>query len=744
VKIIGYSDPMSTAPGEVVRFMVSTELPSYRADLVRLIQGDDRPEGPGFKEELIEVACAGEYKGQVQAIHPGSYIEVAHSDVLMPLDGISIAAWIWPTLPMGGRQTIVARFGSRPGSGYSLGIAEGGHVEFQLGTPRGLLTLRSNSPLRARQWYFVGCSYDASTGTARLVKTLETSWPLPDRHDVVQSVLETGALIQNGGLLHLGAAQGSSGADRTAVEAHFNGKIDSPRVFDRSLVPDELELLRAGQISESIRASIVAQWDFAAEPSSDKIVDTSGHGNHGKAVNAPMRAVTGHNWSGAVLDPARAADQYGAIWFHADDLDDANWQPSFELRIPATLRSGVYAARLRGSDGSEDYVPFFVRASRSRLAAPILVLMPTFTYLAYGNEHFHNVRYVDWSHATTRPLDLSPQDRYVASRSDLGPSLYDLHPDGSPACYSSRLRPILNMRPKLVSYWNGAARHFGADLYLLDWLENEGYRYDIATDEDLDQHGVELLARYSVVLTGTHPEYASSNMIQGIRQYLDTGGRLMYLGGNGFWWVTSMDQRRRHLIEVRKEDPTGVIPGLGVAAGEHYHSTTGEPGGLWRLRGQGPEKLFATGFTSQGFDRAEGYRQQPDSRNPKVSFIFEGIAPDETIGDFGLALGGAAGDEFDRVDFDLGSPPQTLVLASSGGHNEYCLNFGFVYEPSAVYATRVRADLAFYETSGGGAVFSVGSMCWCASLSHNGYANNVARITRNVLNEFLTRVPNPT
>jgi len=102
-----------------------------------------------------------------------------------------------------------------------------------------------------------------------------------------------------------------------------------------------------------------------------------------------------------------------------------------------------------------------------------------------------------------------------------------------------------------------------------------------------------------------------------------------------------------------------------------------------------------------------------------------------------------AGDEFDRVDFDLGSPPQTLILASSSGHNEYCLNFGFAYEPSEIYATRVRADLAYYETAGGGAVFSVGSMCWCASLSHNAYANNVATITKNVLDEFLRRGLNP-
>ncbi len=49
----------------------------------------------------------------------------------------------------------------------------------------------------------------------------------------------------------------------------------------------------------------------------------------------------------------------------------------------------------------------------------------------------------------------------------------------------------------------------------------------------------------------------------------------------------------------------------------------------------------------------------------------------------------------------------------------------------------MRADLTYFETPEGGAVFSTGSIDWTASLSHNGYDNNVARITGNVLQRFL-------
>jgi hypothetical protein len=41
----------------------------------------------------------------------------------------------------------------------------------------------------------------------------------------------------------------------------------------------------------------------------------------------------------------------------------------------------------------------------------------------------------------------------------------------------------------------------------------------------------------------------------------------------------------------------------------------------------------------------------------------------------------------------------------------------------------------------GQAVLSTGSIAWCGSLSHNGYANNVARITANVLRRFIDPTP---
>ena len=48
-----------------------------------------------------------------------------------------------------------------------------------------------------------------------------------------------------------------------------------------------------------------------------------------------------------------------------------------------------------------------------------------------------------------------------------------------------------------------------------------------------------------------------------------------------------------------------------------------------------------------------------------------------------------------------------------------------------------RADMVYFETEGGGRVFSVGSITFCGSLPWNKFDNNVSRLLRNVVNRFV-------
>ena len=102
------------------------------------------------------------------------------------------------------------------------------------------------------------------------------------------------------------------------------------------------------------------------------------------------------------------------------------------------------------------------------------------------------------------------------------------------------------------------------------------------------------------------------------------------------------------MIEVRRAEDG--IRTWEAQPGEYYHSFNGEYGGLWRRRGRPPNVLSGVGFTAQGFDVCSYYVRQDGSFDPRAAFIFEGVGPDEMIGDFGLVGGGAAGLELDRVE----------------------------------------------------------------------------------------------
>lgn len=738
MKLMGYTDRISAASGEQLRFMVSAEVPAYDVQIVRLIHGDADPSGPGFKRDAVDAAVNGRYTGRYQPIQSGSYVLAPDDSTLQGAAGLTIQAWIQPTLPQRDHVQGILAVCPEGGVGIGLGLGQDGRLQLRIG--EGAAASRqvaADTPLLTGQWYFVACTLDAGSRTVRLYQHLLAPWPVPGGSATVEHTLQMPFPETGPARLLIAADSLDTASGKDVASGLFNGKIEAPRLYRRALAPDEIAALRGGTAPIAVAAdALVAAWDFSLGMDTATATDISGHGLHGTVVHMPTRAVTGHTWTGRVVDARQAPDQYGAIHFHEDDQADAGWEPDFTWTIPDGARSGVYAAHLTAG-AEEDYIPFYIRPARSTARAPIAFLASTMTYLAYADKP----GLTSSQDALRTPGHAAPSaaDHYLAEHPELGGSLYDLHVDGSGVCYSSWLRPILTMRPTYPYKLTLKPRNYSGDLYLIDWLESQGFAYDVITDHDLHEEGAALLAPYRAVLTGTHPEYWTTPMMDGLDRYLGGGGRLMYLGGNGFYWVTSVDPQRPQVIEVRRGT-------MGTRAwtsepGEAYHSTTGELGGLWRLRGRSPQRVDGVGFTAQGWGPATGYRRQAGSFDPRAAFIFEGLGEDEIIGDFGLVLGGAAGDEIDRADPRLGTPPHALVLATSTGHDDY---YQFVVEEADEMFPGnggkdnplVRSDLTYFEMPNGGAVFSVGSITWCSSLSHNGYDNNVSRITGNVLRRF--------
>ena len=731
--IVGYADRLSVQPGETIRFMVSSELASYRADVVRLMHGDANASGPGFKETLIETPVSGDYEGRRQELPFGSYVLVPDTPALRLRGSFTVTAWIAPTTPgvsFGERaaQGIVTKWSDDDAGGWGVFVDAEGRLALQLGGADGATeTLHAEPPLRAWRsaipgaarprphgvppaWYFVAVSYDADAGQVVFVQRPQTGFPGDATRATVERTTAVRAIAPNE-LPLLMAAHWTGSAGERAAAGHYNGKIDNPRIYDRTLRAAEIDAIERG----GGPGDALADWDFSADIESEAVSDRSPRGLHGRTVNAPTRAVTGHSWNATVMDFKQAREQYGAIYFHDDDLADAGWDVGFELRVPDDLASGIYAARLRTAT-NEDHVPFFVRPTRGTTTARIAFLVPTFSYLAYGRTGQEGAGQL---------------------------SLYSTHADGSGITYSSALRPITNMRPKITTRnpWQ-----FMADTHLVDWFDAKGFDVDVITDHDLHHEGPALIEPYNVILTGTHPEYTSVQMLDALQAYLNQGGRLMYMGGNGFYWITSLDPSGRY-IEVRREHGTEAWQG---APGETYHATTGEFGGLWRFRGRAPQVLVGVGFSAQGFDRNSPFRRMPGSSDPRAAFIFEGLDDDALIGEHpSLVLEvGAAGSELDRVDYALGSPAHTLILATSFGHSDA---YQHVVEEVNTSDSRqggtenvlVKADMAYLEYPNGGAVFSTSSIAWSGSLSHNGYDNDVSRITENVLRRFAADEPIP-
>jgi N,N-dimethylformamidase len=724
--LTGYTDSFSVESGKVLDFLISSTAPRYQASIVRLVHGDRNPDGPGFKEEEVASGVDGEYPGGMQSTYPGSYGLV---EGLSAGGALALSAWIHPTtLDLDGPQCVLAVVGDGS-AGFALYL-DGGRLTVRRD---GVEVAAVEERLRPATWYFAYAGLDPDGKST--VEVRSVSWPL----------------LQGEGSA-VGAAPGGEPASidlciaaelrrgDAAPGSFYNGKIVEPRLFGRVLDADErARLATSGDGIEIAREAQIGAWNLGSDPTRDDFADRSGKSPRGVLVNRPASAMTDHTWKGE-QDWTAAPEQFRAVHFHDDDLADAGWETSFSWQVPDDLPSGIYAARLRAGD-EQDHVPFVVRPRAGTAGAEIGVLVSSFTYLAYANERMPQKLEGFEDSGVFARIEHDPRDDEWAEHFEYGISLYDHHSDGSGCCYSSMKRPILNIRPDYRMWAYGAPRGLGADLYLTDWLLEKGYASDCFADGDLHLDGSELLERYKVIITGSHPEYWSGQMLDAMQTYLDGGGRLMYLGGNGFYWVTSVDPSAPHLIEVRRGYAGTRL--WESQPGEYHHSTTGERGGLWRYRGRSPNKMVGVGFAAEGFSlTSPGYRPVETS-HPIAELILDGVDEDP-IGEYGLVMGAASGDEIDRADPRFGTPERTVLIASAFGYEDH---YQLTAEDITMTAPDisgpgnpgVRSDITFTEMPNGGAVFSAGAITWRGSLSENGYENGVSRITQNVLDAFLAR-----
>ncbi|KAL2211519.1 hypothetical protein CC79DRAFT_1392831 [Sarocladium strictum] len=739
-EIIGYPVPWIADPGEQIQVKVSCTEPAFKYRLFRILQGYEGPNSPAAQSEPV-VGIEGSCPGRFQKANAGSYAQVDNLNLGVEDEGLAVVFHVQPWLRECEHvQTLLSTINRCSNTGVAVALDSTGSLLLRVGLGDEIYKVDTGLTLAYKKWTKVNLTVSWATLQLRLTPLVESLVPAGSS-SLFNTTLPRPINIGNrDGLLLAAFDQSTPEAQSIWPGEQFNGRLDT--VIIEALGP---------------RARLIAHYDFIIDIPSDSICDTSGNGLDGRLVNAPSRAVKGYNWDGTEPDWTKAQYGYGAIHFHEDDLDDAKWKTDFCLTVPEDARSGVYGVELQSENSDvSDTVVFFVRptgVTPTQRSARAALVMSTFTYLAYANEHQFDP---DTPARAEVPGGLDSLEFYKDEnffkqdrRRDLGLSVYDVHRDGSAVVYSSALRPLLNCRPDYVNWTGHRPRELSAELIMQGYMESLGVEYDVVTDHDLHMRGAGALRDYAVVLTGCHPEYPSLESYHAYEGYLRAGGNLMYLGGNGFYWSSTTDPQRPHRLEVRKG-------GQGVRTswqepGERVHALDGRVGGLWRDRGKAANYLVGVGCCGEGAGPGVPYRVQPDalrSHSELVNWVFKGldltskdghIFGRNALGGFG---GGASADELDRMDHKYGSPTNIVVLASSTGHPDsfglFPEDVGFpMMETLGTQTDLIRSDMTYYETCGGGAVFSVGSISWYCALGWKAYDNDVATITKNVLYKFL-------
>ena len=116
--------------------------------------------------------------------------------------------------------------------------------------------------------------------------------------------------------------------------------------------------------------------------------------------------------------------------------------------------------------------------------------------------------------------------------------------------------------------------------------------------------------------------------------------------------------------------------------------------GVYSAASRAARRPSLVGMTGQGFDVAQPYKRTAESYADDVASVFDGVDT-EVFGDTPSLV-------FQRGAARTGNP-------------------------------LLRADMAYAALTGGGEVFSVGSIAYCGSLSYNNYDNDISLITANVL-----------
>ena len=700
VFLAGYSDKLSARPRDTIKFCVSSRASSnFKATLHRSISADPNPDGPGvIEEDASKYFKPANFSSRHQTFTPGSFAQGDKNLQAKATNEIAIKLWFMPSIVKASNQTLLA-WGD-----FSIILDHQGFITAKLPNH---ISISSSHIIKCHQWYRVEVNFTANgIVTLDLMPKLD---PIAGVRITSKEIADINQLFPISVNAPIRIAAGFEDDLRC-----FNGKIEAPEII--------------------IDKSSLAQWDFSMHITSLSVKAKIGPNLFLK--NTPTRGVTGYKWDATEFCWRHKPEHYAAIYFHEDDIYDFEWEHDFELVIPDNMPSGVYVMRIEAEE-HYDAMPFFVCPPLGKRKSDLCILVSTFTYTIYGNHARPDFnpswleRIEAWGAYPNNPSQFQ----------HYGLSTYNNHIDGSGICHASHKRVLFNLRPGFSTFGQSTCsglRHFQADSHLIAWLHSKKIDYDIITDDELDRDGLAAISGYKTVMTGSHPEYHTTKMLNALTDYRDSGGGLIYLGGNGFYWRIARHSEDPTLLEIRRSEDG--IRAWAAEPGEYYNAFDGNYGGLWRRNGRPPQQLVGIGFTAQANFVGMPYKRT--CFDTKFDWVFDGI-DGNLLGDFGFSGHGAAGFELDRRDEKLDQGRDITTLAQS-----FDVDNQFVLVPEEVLthlenlsgepeANVKRADMVYFQTASGGQVFATGSITFCGSLPWNNSDNNISKLLENVIRKFL-------
>ena len=366
--IIGYVDPLIISAGDQIAVKVSCGRSNFKSQVLRLGPGFNHPDAPPVKHQLVDSIPPNVHPSRLQFSRPGSFARISSwkGSSLDDADSLSIRSWFQATLPEGAGHDQFLFSSINSASGFACLLDAAGSLRIHVGGSTKTHELNFSTKLLRHQWYQLHFTFDLQNRNMKL-KVQTKGRDIGEAsivHEEEQAIPKSSRIASTEPLTIAGDSRETQISNSPIKSSSFNGKIDGFMLTTTS----------------NKKENVLLNLDFSLRMSTDQIEDISGYKCHGELVNAPARAVTGHDWDASQNDWRRASYGYGAIHFHDDDLDDAGWETDFELEIPLGLKSGCYGVHI-DDEHSSDIVPFFVRPDPEAAKVPaVALIIPTFTY----------------------------------------------------------------------------------------------------------------------------------------------------------------------------------------------------------------------------------------------------------------------------------------------------------------------------------------------------------------------------